>query len=422
MKINLIFASISGLSIVFLLLILLSVSCDNSNVNTNYDSHFDSEGHLVDSSSVYFIPQCPNKIKFFVEVSGSMNGFFRANKPTKFKADVWQILSYYSSVSDGVTTLTNDGNQGRFYSLNEFQTSMNMGNFVSSASTKIPLMLQSIIQGLDTDAGEVAVLISDMKYSPVGSIASEVLLTQYSTDISSILGKYNMAICLVGATSEYLDKKGVSMCDNSPYYYLIIGNSKNVADLRNGISTLLDNNGNFIDNIESGFDYGSPLYAFGIPDNAYQFENEPTFLGYDTSYGDTCTIKLLIDLANYRWAITKRELFEQSFQCNTIYGSEIYIGDINFAIQNITDKKLVRTAVATVDLKLCHMATDSEVIEWTLNLPDTYDDEFAPYLGAKNEHDVTKTFSLENFIKGMFYGGVVNQTLKPNYILVSKKS
>ena len=192
--------------------------------------------------------------------------------------------------------------------------------------------------------------------------------------------------------------------------------------MRNGISTLLDNNGNFIDNIESGFNYGAPTYGFGIPDNAYQLDNEPTFLGYDPSYSDTCTIKLRIDLANYRWAITKKELFEQAFRCKTLYGSGVKVGDVEFFIENITDKILRRTAIAEVDLKLFNMATNSEVIEWSLVLPDLDITLFAPYLDALDENDVSKSFSLENFIKGMFYGGVVNQTLSPNYILISKHS
>ena len=191
--------------------------------------------------------------------------------------------------------------------------------------------------------------------------------------------------------------------------------------MRNGISALLVNNGSFIDNIESGFDYGAPSYTFGIPENGYQFEEEPTFLGYDTSYSDTCTIKLKVDLANYRWAITKKEQFKKAFQCKALYGSEVKVDNVEFEIQNITDKVLKRTAVAIVDLKLCHMATDSEVIEWTLQLPDIDYLDFAPYLGGTEENDVTKTFSLENFIKGMFYGGVINKSLKPNYILISKK-
>ena len=392
-------------------------------VNTNYDPHFDEDGYLIkDSNDIPFALECPSKIRFYVEVSGSMNGFFRANAPTKFKADVWQILSYYAPATEGVTILTNDGTQGATLSIPQFQTKMNTGGFISSASTKVPLMLQSIIQDLDTDAGEVAVLISDMKYSPVGAAAPQVLLTQYSTDISTIFGKFGRAISLIGATSEFLDRNGNSVCDTSPYYYLVIGKPEHVAEMRNGISTLLENNGNFIDNIESGFNYGAPSYAFGIPENGYQFEDEPTFLGYDTSFSDTCTIKLKVDLSSYRWAVTKQELFEKAFQCKAIYGSEVKIGNVEFDIQNITNKELKRKAIATVDLKLCNMATDSEVIEWTLQLPDLDITDFAPYLGGTDENDVTKSFSLENFIKGMFYGGVISSSLNPNYILISKNS
>lgn len=408
--------------LVFIAVIPIIICSCGSPANTNDDPHFDELGYLVrDSNNIPFAPECPSKIKFYVEVSGSMNGFFRANAPTRFKADVWQILCYYAPVSEGVTILTNDGTQGAKFSISQFQTQMNTGAFVSSASTKVPLMLQSIIQSLDTDADEVAVLISDMKYSPVGAAAPQVLLTQYSTDISTILGKFGKAVCLIGATSEFLDRNGNSVCNTSPYYYMVIGKPEHVAELRNGISTFLVNNGNFIDNIESGFSYGAPSYSFGIPNNAYQFENEPTFLGYDPSFSDTCTIKLKVDLANYRWAITKKELFEQAFQCKTLYGSEVKIGNIEFDIQNITDKVLKRTAIATVDLKLCHMATDSEVIEWTLQLPDLDITDFTPYLGGTDENDVTKSFSLENFIKGMFYGGVINKSLKSNYILISKE-
>lgn len=413
-----------GIGILCMLIVFFFNSCGKEVINTNGDSHFTEDGYFIGDSSDTdsFVLCSPSRIKFYVEVSGSMNGFFRANKPTKFKADVWQILSYYAPAADGVTILTNDGTQGATLSMGQFQTQMNTGTFVSSASTKVPLMLESILQNLDMEAGEVAVLISDMKYSPVGDKAPEVLITEYSSDISTIFGKYSKAICLIGATSEFLDKTGTSLCDTSPYYYLVMGKPEHVADLRNGISTLLVNNGNFIDNIESGFNYGAPTYTFGIPENGYQLADEPTIEGYDPNFSDTCTVKLKIDLANYRWAISKKELFEQAFQCKTLYGSEVKVGNVDIEIQNITDKVLKRTAIATVDLKLCHMATDSEVIEWTLTLPDLDVTEFAPYLNALDENDVTKSFSLENFIKGMFYGGVINKSLQPNYILISKNS
>ncbi|MDE6159072.1 MAG: hypothetical protein K2F69_03105 [Bacteroidaceae bacterium] len=413
-------------TIVLVVLLIPALFSCGGGVNTVNDRHFEEDGCLKKDSteSSDFVIVHPRKIKFFVEVSGSMNGFFRANAPTKFKEDVWRILSYYSPVVDDVTILTNDGGAAASIPISAFQAKMNTGAFVATASTKVPVMLQSIINGINTDEGEVAVLISDMKYSPVGAAAPNVLLTQYSTDISSIFGKFGKAISLVGATSQYLDKSGTSLCDQSPYYFLIMGDQENVADLRNGISTLLDNNKSLIGNIESGFNYGKPSYSFGIPENCFQLDNEPTFLGYDDSDGDTCVIKLKVNLANYRWATARKDLFADSiFQCKALYGSEVKVGNVEYVIQNITNKDLVRTAYAIIDLKICNMAMDSEVIEWTLQLPDLDITDFAPYfLDATNENDVSKSYSLEDFVKGMFYGGVVNKCLKPNYILVSKKS
>lgn len=411
------FFSLCGMVLFYLL------SCGDG-VNTVSDPHFDEDGYLIKDTleSSVFTPTRPRNIKFFVEVSGSMNGFFRANAPTKFKEDVWRVISYYSPAATDVTILTNDGSQGASVPISSFQTQMNTGDFVSSASTKVPVMLQTIINSIDADSGEVAVLISDMKYSPVGDAAPQVLLTQYSTDVSTIFAKCGKAISLVGATSQFLDRGGKTVCDKSPYYFLIIGDQECVADMRNGISTLLENNKSLIDNIESGFDYGAPSYTFGIPENCFQLDNEPTFLEYDPSYGDTCVVKLKVNLANYRWAVAQKDIFPKAFQCKALYGSEVKVGNIEYQIQNITNRDLVRTAYAIVDLKVCNMAMDSEVIEWTLQLPDLDITEFAPYLDGTDENDVSKSYSLENFIKGMFYGGVVNKSLKPNYILISKKS
>lgn len=412
--------------------LLALMSC--SKINTVGDPHFEEDGTLIVDSQealdsvesvkpISFAPQKPSKIKFYVEVSGSMNGFFRPNRPTEFKADVWQIISYYSAIIPEITTLTNEGDMGASVSLSNFQTMMNTGAFVSSASTKVPIMLQSIINNLNTEAGEVAVLVSDMKYSPVGAAAPEVLLTQYSTDISRILGTSQKAVCLVGATSNYLDKSGSVVCDKSPYYFLIIGDGMQVADMRNGISTLLENNGRYIDNIESGFDYGAPTYSFGIPDNCFQMDEEnPTFCGFDSSVSDTCMVKLKVNLENYRWIVANDQYFEKAFQYKALYGSNVKMGKVEYEIQNITDKELRRKATAIVELKVYDMAMDSEVIEWSLALPDTDVTLFTPYFGATTESDVTKSYSVDNFIKGIFYGGVVNKTLKPNYILISKNS
>lgn len=412
-----------GVSSVFVGIILCSVlSC--SDINTVGDVHFNEDGTYIKDStdSMTFTIQRPQNIKFFIEVSGSMNGFFRPNLPTDFKTDVWKILSHFSQITPCVTILTDEGKIGGNIPLSDFQAKMNQGAFVSSASTKVPVMLQSIINNLDVDAGEVAVLVSDMKYSPAGAKDSKVLLSQYSSDISRILGSYGKAVCLVAATSNYLDKNGNCVTSESPYFYFIIGQENNVAYMRNCISTLLEINKHFVDNIESGFDYGRPTYSFGIPDNCIQMNGEPTFYDFDTSVSDTCVIKLKVNLENYRWIVADSNYFPETFKVKTLYGSNVKVGNIEYDIKNITDKELKRTATAIVDLKVFDMAQDSEVLEWSFELPDTDDSRFSRFWGALSEDDVEKAFSVDNFIKGIFYGGIVNKHLKPNYILISKNS
>lgn len=414
----------NGLAIAFLsiigLLFFMVLSCND--INSVEDSHFTKDGiYLPDTDSVRtFEIVHPSKIKYYIEVSGSMNGFFRANQPTQFKTDVWEIMSYLSAIPSDVTVLTNNGSTGGRMTIDDFRQQMNTGSFISSASTQVPIMLASIINDIKPEQGEVAVLISDMKYSPVGVAAPKVLMEQYSSDVSRILGTYHKPVCLISAVSNYLDKK--SEVNESPYYFFLIGNEGEVAYLRNCVSTLLDNNHHFIDNIESGFDYGVPTYSFGIPEYCYQLDEEPTFVDFDESASDTCIINLKVDLARYRWIMADTECFKNSFKCKALYGSNVSVGNVKIEVQNITERKLDRTATAIVQLKLYDLALESEVIEWSLELPDLNDDKFVRFYNAAGEYDFIKSYSIENFIRGIFYGGVTNKTLKPNYILISKNS
>ena len=399
-------------------------SC-GSNVNTNMNEHFTEDGFLItDSLDTNFNRAMPSSVKFYVEVSGSMNGFFRANKATQFKSDVWNVLNSFSSLAPNVTILTNDGSQGATLSLGDFRTNMNTGAFVSSASTKVPLMLQTIIENINTDAGEVAVLISDMKYSPVGAAAPSVLMSQYTTDINGILGRFGKAISVIGATSDYLDKVGNEVCKRSPYYFVILGEQENVAEIRNYISLLLKKKGHLVDNIESGFNYGHSDYSFGISNKCYQFENEPTFIGYEEADDvDTCTIKLKVPLENYRWLMADENIFRDALKVRPLYGSSVNVGQIDIDVKDVTgsNKQLNREATATVDLKIFNMPTDSEVIEWNLELPITNYALFNEFFdGADDENDPNKSYSVLDFLTGIFQGGVVTHDMKPNYILVSK--
>lgn len=404
------------------------VGC-SPNYNSMGDSHFTEEGELItDSTAVIpFQIATPAKVSFFVEVSGSMNGFFRANYPTQFKTDLWGIMSYFSSISGPVNILTNEGTIGASFSQADFRTLMNTGAFTSQASTRVLPMLSTIINAVKSDSvNSVGVLVSDMKYSPVGAAAPQVLLEQYSSDVSRLVSGTGLGYCLVGAVSDFRDKTGAAITEHSPYYYLIIGQPACVAKVRNDISTLLSFNGTFVDNIESGFDYGAPAYTFGSTNKCSQLNEHPTFCEYeDEEPDDTCSIMLKVKLENYRWIMADSMRVRKAFKAKALHGSKLSIGEIKVNVENInsTTKELNRSATAEIEVKIYAMPQDADVIEWTLELPDTDFTLFSQFWeGATDENDLTKSYSVQNFIKGIFQGGVVNKTLPNNYILITREN
>ena len=211
-------------------------SCSNP-VNTVYDSHFTEDGYCLDSLKENFIAEAPKSLGFYVEVSGSMNGFFRSNKATRFKKDVWSIVSNFGG--NDVCVLSNAGTVAGVYPVNDFRSRMNSGRFVSNQETLVPTMLKSILSNLNYNDGQCAILISDMKYSPVSQQDVQVLLTQYQTDIRNVIGQYpGLAVSLVMAKSDFLAANGAIKENNSPYYFLILGKDQNVAVMRHCIATI----------------------------------------------------------------------------------------------------------------------------------------------------------------------------------------
>ncbi len=412
--------SVAPLGAVIVSLAIVSCSSPINNIN---DPHFDENGVYLDSLGATFQAVMPSSIDFYVEVSGSMNGFFRANKPTAFKTDVWAIVSNFGN--PGVYVPSNTGTKAAKYTGDQFKAKMNTGNFVSSADTQVPTMLGTILSSLDYENGAVAVLISDMKYSPVGNKAMAVLLQQYATDIRNIVGKYpGSAYSIIGAYSEYLDRNGNVACEKSPYYYVVIGKDVCVAEIRNCITTILSDCEDYLDNIETGFDYKRPAYSFGIPDNAIQLDEEPTFYNYATSYSDTCKVVLNLDLSDFRWLIASDEdILRECLKVKSAYGSNVEVGKINISINNHYQKKLERIAVASVELKLWNMPMDADVIEWTLDHPDySVSDTFLNIQNAATEADLAGSFSLASFIKGLFQAVQNHWNQRPNRILISKSN
>ena len=398
---------------------LLLSSCKRT-INTVSDSHFTTDGVCLDSVKENFIAEVPSAIGFYVEVSGSMNGFFRSNKATRFKRDVWSIVSNFGG--NDVSILSNAGTVAGVYPVRDFRSRMNSGAFVSNQETLVPTMLSSILNNLNFNDGQCAILISDMKYSPEKQKDVKILLTQYQTDIRNVVGQHpGLAVSLIMAKSDYLAPNGNTIADDSPYYFLILGKDKNVAFMRNCIATILEDYGDYGDCIEMGFNYKTPIYSFGIPDNALQLYNQPTFIHYDTQYSDTCKVTLNLDLSDYRWLITNEEVLRENFAVKSCYGSSVSVGKIAIDVNNHYDKELKRKATAKVELKVSNMFTESDVIEWTLNHPDySVTLDFTNIMAATEENDYTGSFSVDRFVAGVFNAVQNHWDETPNRILISK--
>ncbi len=401
------------------LLALMTMSACCGGLNTLNNLHFTEEGKLIQKPSFAKLDY-NSVIHFYIESSGSMNGFFRAGQPTSFKQDVYEIMSYYSPVTKDVNIMTNNGGIAGQLSLAQFQTAMNTGALECNASTQVPVMLQNIVSRLKKN--DVAVLISDMKYSPVGSAAPAVLLTQYAAEVALIAGKSQKAYSLVCATSNYINKEGSVVTNESPYYYLIVGEQDKVSAVRNGIAIMLQRQKRFVDNLEIGYKYASCPYDFGVPKNVVRLEKQPTFYGYGEAV-DECVIPLKLKLESYRWLMSNKDVLKQCFTCKPKYGSTVSVESLEVEECNNVNLELKRSVVATIKIKVSNMPSDMEVLEWNVDIPYAKPTTMEKFLDdSKGENDVTTSYSLTSFIRGIGQGGVVNYQPKPNYILISKNS
>ena len=401
MKTNSIFCVVCIVVFLMVSMTLMVSSCHN--VNCLPDSHFTDDGVLNDKPDSALIMEIPTTVKFFMEASGSMNGLYRPGCKTEFRDDVYQIVSYYLSDADLVYPLsTNNGKSGYQMNLKSFGHAIKSQGFNSMNTTSITDMIETVVANIDTLQNQVGVLISDMKYDPNGKDDIDFQLGMYSTKVSHITSESKLAFSLVAAVSKYYDKQGNVISDKSPYYYLIIGKSANVAKVRDDISTILMLNGNFVDNIETGMTYGGPAYTLEKVRNCLKEKN---YTFSDVSTDDPCKIKIKLSLENYRWLIANENVLRETFSCRMLHGSTIDIDSIVIdSVYKDEHHRLMRKMDASFFLSVYNMQSHCDVIEWIFNpcSIDTATGYFENFFGAKSWMDFDKTYSIENFITGMF--------------------
>ena len=425
MKKGLVIFSIIGLAVVSSLAIL---SCGRK-VNSIEDTHFADDGAPLDTLTILFEPKQPDVIKLYVETSGSMNGFFRANQPTNFKKTVWSAFSGMASNTDGqVYTMSNGGEIDQPIKLGDFRKKMNAGEFVSNSSTHIPAMLANILLNLDTTKNEVAVLVSDMKYSPMGESAAAEL-NQYREQIRNLIA-YNpkISVSYVCASSEYLNNNGGIAEEKSPYIFLILGNSENVAAVRNDISRWCEYDNNYIESGDMAMKYHTPSYELVEINNGVISEAYPKTLitTYDREVNDTCSFILRINMNGYPWKAVHPELLKDAITAKAVYGSsvdvELLTGDDHLVDDHAFKDEFKRRSYADYRIKLYNVAMDDEVIEWTFSnkaIDGAANMDFASIIENPTENDPAGLFSFNKFIEGCFNARLNTADSEPVRILIS---
>lgn len=404
------------------------LSCGRD-VNSIADYNFDADGTPIDTTISLFTPKLPESAKLYIETSGSMNGFFRANKANNFKKTVWSVFSGLAAISSGsVYPMSNGGDIDAPVSLGEFRNKMNAGTFVSNTSTHVPAMLNNIIENIDSIKNEVAILVSDMKYSPVTATKAPELI-QYQEQIRNVIGYHpNVSVSFVCAKSEFLSPNGSVAEENSPYYFIIIGNSENVAVMRNDISRWCEATNTYVESGDMAMNYHTPSYSIQEVKNGVLSAEYPKNLitTFDPEVSDTCSFIVRVDMTGYPWGAIDADVLKDCLKAKAVYGSsvdvELLTGDDHLVDNHAYKGDFKRNSYADYRIKLYNVALDDEVIEWTFtNKPfdGRYLMDFNTIINAQDENDLSGSFSFNKFIEGCFNARLNTFDESPVRILVS---
>lgn len=387
----------------------IALFCLNScgkDVNSISDPHFEADGTPLDTLE-FFEPQRPDAAKLYIETSGSMNGFFRANQSNKFKKTVWSVFSGLQHLTDNnIYSMSNGGDIDSPTAIGEFRKKMNGGGFISNTETHIPLMIANIITRIDTTKNEVAVLVSDMKYSPMGKDAAPNI-AQYQEHIRNLAARHNYGVAFICADSEYLNSNNQVVEEKSPYYYIVIGKPENVAAIRNDIVAWCEDTNSFIDSGDMGMNYKNPPYSIHSIKNGVANSSYPNnvIMSYSPDVSDTCSFVVRIDLTGYP---TDRYLadIDSCFNVITANGAGITKKIIDAGDDHHVKGSFERKAYVDFLINVFDMPLDAEIVEFTFNnrngIDLGYTDKFNYIISAEDENELDRSFSFNKFIEGHF--------------------
>ena len=402
---------------VALVIAIISICGCKHSINEIGNESFTDKGVLkAEVVEGFYTAEPADKILLYVETSGSMNGLFRARRSNAFKTDMSAFLLKNASNIAGVKAFTDGSTNTKSYSANSFRQNMNDGSFVSSMNTEVPKMLQVILNDLKDGQCDVAVFVSDMKYSPKGGSATA--LGQYAIDIEAMFEQYkDYSVCVIGLESEFIGANGNTACEFFPYYMLVIGEGPKVSYVRNLILSELERNGHVQGYIDFNQSYGCPYYSVlpihgalgGLrpnPNESMASSNEGMYhslLGY--SMLPDSEFIVAIREQHLPWDVYK-SLDATSFEVkSTVTGMsipfEVLEEEPNMkSSEDAMVKKCVQPShYIKVQPKDILFGTDVISIRLIEQKADA--SWIQKYYGAQREGELDKTFSMDSFIEGL---------------------
>lgn len=419
----------------------LMVGC--SALNEPQIEPFDKDG-IIKQSYVdnFYSGEEPSNIRFYVESSGSMNGLFRKGQSTAFKYDVSAIL-FDPEVKDKVNGISLFGNNAEilneYTTTEEFRKRMNAGEFVSQASTVVPGMLRRIVDDLNNSVCDVAVFISDMKYSPIGS-GYNVNMDQYSLEIQDIFSSLpGKSVSLISCESDFIAVDGTVLSNVFPYYFTIIGEPEKVAWLRNEFMATLSQSNRVQGCIDFAVNYGCPNYtalpstSIGIVRNSHEFMIDTLVNSHSssfTTYDDAMQPAEVILAVNYRHIPLDviSSLSETDFRVSSYWGlTKASITIMPDTYKPTADAVLLQNVNPNVFLKLTvtGLGNNKEDV-LKVQLQNRFDKGtfIEKYYGAVKEDELDKTLSIDGFIEGLkrAYPSEENFQNAPMVLFITKKN
>ena len=127
-----------------------------------------------------------------------------------------------------------------------------------------------------------------------------------------------------------------------------------------------------------------------------------------------------VKLENYRWLLTTdSEKLKESFHIESKNGAKIAVDSISYVIHDTVNKQLQRDVLAKIHISVTQMPFECDVLSWNISVPST-DTSKLQMLFTDTPNSINQTFSIKEFITGMFRASLVNNDGNENYIHIAK--